>query len=92
MTIDGIRVGPTWADVLPSSVVGTPTKLVVTSVNGGSSPVSGIPFAVSVQSQDDAGLPQPVTSDVNITLTGTGIGGTTTGTILNAQNSVQFPV
>ncbi len=88
MTIDGIRVGPTWADVLPSSVVGTPTKLVVTSVNGGSSPVSGIPFAVSVQSQDDAGLPQPVTSDVNITLTGTGIGGTTTGTILNAQNSV----
>ena len=88
MTIDGIRVGLTWADVLPSSVAGTPTKLVVTSVNGGSSPVSGIPFAVAVQAQDDAGLPQPVTSDVNISLSGTGIGGTTTGTMLNGQNSV----
>ena len=90
ITIDGIRVGPTWADVLPSSVVGTPTKLVVTSVNGGSSPVSGIPFAISIQAQDDAGLPQPVTSDVNITLSGSGIGGNITGTILNGQNSVSI--
>lgn len=85
--VDGIRVGMTWADVTPSSVVATPTKLVVTSVNGNGSPVSGVPFSVTVQAQDESNIPQPVTSDVNVTLSGTGIGGTITGTILNGQNS-----
>jgi hypothetical protein len=86
--MDELRIGTTWADVTPSSVTGTPTKLVITSINAGNSPVSGLPYSVSVQAQDNSNTPQPVTSDVNITLSGTGIGGTTIGTILNGQNSV----
>ncbi|MEI8046937.1 MAG: T9SS type A sorting domain-containing protein [Bacteroidota bacterium] len=86
--IDEIRAGTTWADVTPSSVAGTPTKLSVTSVNGGSSPVSGVPISVVIQAQDGSNIPQPVTSDVNFSLTGAGIGGTVSGTMLNGQSSV----
>ncbi|MEI8046366.1 MAG: T9SS type A sorting domain-containing protein [Bacteroidota bacterium] len=88
LILDEIRVGTTWASVTPSSVAGAPTKLAVTSVNGNNSPVSGVPFSVVIQSQDGSSIPQPVTSDVNITLSGTGIGGTVTGTITNGQSSV----
>jgi hypothetical protein len=85
--LDGIRVATTWADIVGTSG-GLPTKLAVISINGGSSPISGVPFSIIIQSQDGSNVPQNVTSDVNIALTGTGIGGTTTGTILNGQSSV----
>jgi hypothetical protein len=62
-----------------------PTKLAVTSVNGGSSPAVGTAFNVVVQAQDDGGTPQNVRSNTAISLslnTGTGtLGGTLTGTI-----------
>jgi hypothetical protein len=62
-----------------------PTKLAVTSVNGGSSPAVGTAFNVVVQAQDNGGTPQNVRSNTAISLslnTGTGtLGGTLTGTI-----------
>jgi hypothetical protein len=86
--MDELRIGTTWADVTPSSVVGTPTKLTITTVNGGSSPTSGLPFSVVIQAQDNNNSLQPVTSDVNISLSGIGIGGTTSGTITNGESNV----
>ena len=69
-----------------------PTKLVITSVNGGTNPGAGNAFSVVVQAQDNAGTPGGVTADTLVTLsknTGTGtFGGTLTGTILAGQNSV----
>ncbi len=67
----------------------TPTHLAVTTINNGNSPLTGVPFEVVVQAQDDSNIPANVTTDVNVTLTlatGTGIlGGTLTGTILAKQ-------
>ncbi|MFM2206904.1 MAG: hypothetical protein RL213_879, partial [Bacteroidota bacterium] len=68
------------------------TKLVVTSVNGGSDPVVGLPFSVVVQSQDNAGNPQTVNVSTVVTLsvnTGSGtLGGTISGTIPAGSSSV----
>jgi hypothetical protein len=69
-----------------------PTKLAVTSVNGGSSPAVGTAFNVVIQAQDDGGTPQNVRSNTVVSLslnTGTGtLGGTLTGTIPAGTNSV----
>ncbi len=74
------------------TVLALPTKLVITSINGGTNPGAGNPFSVVVQAQDNAGTPGGVTVDTLVTLsknTGTGtFGGTLTGTILAGQNSV----
>ena len=73
-------------------VVGTATKLAITSVNGGSNPTAGTPFSVVVQSQDANGNPANVTPATGVSLslnTGTGtLGGTVSGTISNNTNSV----
>ncbi len=70
----------------------SPTKLAVTSVNGGSSPAVGAAFNVVVQSQDNGGIPQNVKSNTAVSLslnTGTGaLGGTLTGTIPAGTNFV----
>jgi hypothetical protein len=69
-----------------------PTKLAVTSVNGGSSPTVGTPFNVVIQALDDGGNPQNVRSNTAVSLslnTGTGaLGGTLAGTILAGTDSV----
>lgn len=71
-----------------------PTKLAITDVNGGLPPSVNVPFEVTVQSQDEDGIPANVTEDTEVTLTlatGTGtLGGTLVGTILSGQNSVIF--
>ncbi len=62
-----------------------PTKLTITSVNGGANPIAGTAFSVTVQAQDASGTPANVLSATSISLsrlTGTGIlGGTLNGTI-----------
>jgi hypothetical protein len=69
-----------------------PVKLAVTSVNGGSSPVFGSPFTVTVQAQDSGGTARTVVTDTIVTLSlnaGTGsLGGTATGTILAGNSAV----
>ena len=91
---DGVRVayGATSADAwanLSAYTGGTPAHLAVISVNGGVTPITGVPFSVQVQAQDELNNAVNVTSDCGILLTSTGtIGGTTTGTILNGQNTV----
>ncbi len=78
-------------------VGGTPTKLAVTNINNGSSPSVNTPFDVVVQSQDNSGAAQNVTTSTDVTLSrggGTGtLGGTLTltGTILAGQNKVTIP-
>jgi hypothetical protein len=70
------------------------SKLAVTDINSGNTPVAGESFTVTVQSQDVDGIPTNVTSNTGITLskaTGTGVlGETLTGTINNGENSVTF--
>jgi hypothetical protein len=71
----------------------TPTKLVITSINGGNIvQVSPSTFSITVQAQDDAGTPQNVTNSTEINLsrtTGTGeLSGTVTGTISSGTYSV----
>ncbi len=91
---DGVRVsyGATSADAwanLSAYIGGTPTHLAVISVNGGAAPTTGVPFSIQVQAQDATNNAANVTSDCGISLTSTGtIGGTTTGIILNGQNTV----
>jgi len=72
--------------------VPSPTKLAITSVNGGSSPTAGTPFSVVVQAQDAGGTPQNVTLSTAVTLsvtTGSGtVGGTFSGTIPAGSNSL----
>lgn len=75
-----------------ATVTFTASKLVITSVNGGSNPVAGAPFSVVIQAQDSAGNPANVVVATGVTLsrsTGTGtLGGTLTGTIAAGSNSV----
>ena len=72
--------------------VSGPTKLAVTSVNGGSNPTAGSGFSVTVQSQNAGGTATNVVANTAFTLsvaTGTGaIGGTVTGTIAAGTNQV----
>ena len=70
----------------------TATKLVITSVNGGSSPNPGVAFSVIVQAQDQFNNPSNLGVTTLITLskiTGAGtLGGTLTGNITSGTNSV----
>ncbi len=69
-----------------------PTKLAITSVNGGTNPTAGTAFSVTVQSQAPAGTPSNVIANTGVTLslkTGTGtLSGTLSGTIPAGGNSV----
>ena len=69
-----------------------PTKLAITSVNGGISPAINSAFNVVVEAQNAAGTAQTVTSNTAVSLslnTGSGtLGGTLTGTITAGTSSV----
>ncbi len=69
-----------------------PTKLAITSVNGGSNPYALTPFSVVVQAQDGASTARNVVSNTVVSLsvnTGSGTLNTPlTGTILAGANSV----
>jgi hypothetical protein len=69
-----------------------PTKLVITSLNGGNPILESTPFTVSIQSRDDNNSPQNVTSNTTVTLTVySGVGNltaTVSGVILAGTNSV----
>jgi YD repeat-containing protein len=68
------------------------SKLAITSVNSGTNPVAGTPFAVVVQSQDINGALAAVNAATGVALslkTGTGtLGGTLTGTISAGTSQV----
>ncbi|MBX2979374.1 MAG: T9SS type A sorting domain-containing protein [Flavobacteriales bacterium] len=70
-----------------------PTKLAITSVNGGVDVAENVPFSLSVQSQDEDGVPQVVDADTEVTIayvsgSGGNLGGTLVGTILANTNEV----
>ena len=83
--LDNIVINATAASA------GGPTKLVITSINGGISPSTGTPFNVMVQSQDAGNAPANVVATTNFSLSlvsGTGaLGGTLTGSIAAGSNS-----
>jgi hypothetical protein len=83
--LDNIVINATAASA------GGPTKLAITSINGGTSPSTGTPFNVVVQSQDGSSVPANVAADTYFTLSlaaGTGaFGGTLTGSIAAGSNS-----
>jgi hypothetical protein len=63
-----------------------PTKLVITEVNGGLDVEQNAPFSITVQSQDEDGIPQNVDADTEVTIAyvsgvGGNLGGTLVGTI-----------
>lgn len=68
------------------------TNLSITSINGGASPQVGVPFNVTVQSQQNGGTPSVVGQNTTIRLSlhsGSGVlGGTLVGTIPSWSNSV----
>ncbi len=68
-----------------------PTKLVITSLNGGNPILEDTPFSITVQTQDGANSPQDVTAPTTITITlNTGFGtlsGTLSG-VINTGNTV----
>ena len=69
-----------------------PTKLVITSVNGGANPTTGSGLSVVVQAQDAGGNPEIVVSNTAVSLTintGSGtLGGTLSGTMTAGTSSV----
>ena len=69
-----------------------PTKLAITSVNGGFNPLAGSPFNVVVQAQDSGSVGRNVTAATAVSVslkTGTGtLGGTLGGIIAAGTNSV----
>ena len=81
-----------WAGAIVTykAVPSTATKLVITSVNGGSNPIAGTAFSVVVQSQNASGAPTSVSMATGVSLsrkTGTGtLGGTLSGTIAAGSN------
>jgi hypothetical protein len=73
--------------------VEAPTKLAITDVNGGGSPVAGAPYSVTVTAANPGGTPVNVLENTEVTLslasgTAGSLGGTLTGTILTGNNSV----
>ena len=69
-----------------------PTKIVVTSLNGGNPILENTPFSITIQAQDNNNSPQNVLTGTTIDLTlfsGIGtLGGTTSGTIAVGSNQV----
>jgi hypothetical protein len=75
-----------------SAVPQAPTKIVVTSLNGGNPILENTPFSITIQAQDNNNSPQVVSAATTIDLTlfsGIGtLGGTTSGTIAAGSNQV----
>jgi hypothetical protein len=70
-----------------------PTKLVITDVNAAVDVEQNAPFSITVQSQDEDGIPQNVDGDTEVTIAyvsgaGGSISGTVSGTILANTNEV----
>jgi hypothetical protein len=69
-----------------------PTKIVVTSLNGGNPILENTPFSITIQAQDNNNSPQVVSAATTIDLTlfsGIGnLGGTLSGTIAAGSNQV----
>lgn len=78
--------------VASSAGASLPTKLAVTTINGGLSPSANTPFSVVIQSQDNTNSPANVSANTGVSLslaTGSGIlSGTLTGTILAGTSNV----
>ncbi len=81
------KLTPDLAAVAPAS----PTKLAITSVNGGASPAAGVGFSVVVQAQDNTSTARSVLASTAVTLSrhaGTGaLGGTLTCTLSPGSSS-----
>lgn len=79
------------ADITPAST-NPAVKLDIIAINGGAAVYENQPFTVTVQAQDAGGVPAPVASNVNVTLsvgTGSGtLGGNTSGTIASGTTNV----
>ncbi len=81
------------ADIEGGSAI-TPTRLVITSVNGGNNPYVDAAFDVSVEVQDDSGNLADVSTAINFTLTsnsgtvGFSAGSTTGGTFAIGENQI----
>ncbi len=79
------------ADFRDVSAPNLPTKLAITNIDP-ASPYINTAFSVTIQAQDDSGIPRVVTTATQVTLTratGTGIlSGTVVGTILQNTSSV----
>ncbi len=90
--VASLKTNPSGHSASATFTVTGPTKLAITSVNGGSNPTFGTPFAVVIQSQDSSSNASNVTAATNVTLsvnTGTGtLGGTVSGTIAAGTTSV----
>ena len=75
-----------------TSLGGTPTKLAITSINGGLNPSVNTSFDITIQAQDDSNIPQNVSANTDFSLSlasGNGsLGGTLTGTIPAGSNGV----
>ena len=86
-----IRLGT--GEVVPV-LIPRPTKLAITSIEGGASPKPNKPFTVVVQAQDGTSTPWNVTNNTTVTLSlGSGSGslsGTLTGVILAGNDSVSI--
>jgi hypothetical protein len=88
-----LSVAHRWAAAIVTyKAAPAPTKLVITSVNGGANPTAGTGFSVVVQAQTATGAPANVTAATAVSLSrvaGTGtLGGTLTGTIAAGTNQV----
>ena len=86
------QVSPSTFCSVGSESNAPPTKLAITTVNGGSNPTAGTAFSVVVQAQDTNNNPANVTTNTGVSLsrnTGSGtVGGTVTGTITAGTNTV----
>lgn len=74
-----------------ASLIVPPTKLVITNINP-TTPTTGKGFDVTIQTQDNNGVPNNVIANTSFSLSTNGlagaIGGTTTGTIVAGSRSV----
>ena len=73
----------------------TPSKLVITAVNGGTNPLSGAAYAVTVTVQDVGGIVRNVATNTGVSLnltigTAGSLGGVLTGTIPSGSSTLTF--
>ena len=96
----GNRIGAYTVTATSGALTGSPVtftatatgNLAVASVNGGTNPIAGTPFAVVVQSRGAGGTPAYLSTNTDVLLslnTGSGsLGGTLSGTIPAGTNAV----
>jgi hypothetical protein len=86
------NVSKTAVDLVITNTNAVPTKLVITSINGGVSPTAGTGFYVVIQAEDASGTPREAVNNTAVSLslnTGGGtLGGTLTGTMSSGSNTL----